>query len=114
MKTAFTCLLLYARLLALLLFFLKHMACHAFTHEISDWNKYLSVKFFHCVQIEPHSSSLTNAEIVQVAFVSSSIFAVEKKKENIGNCKAFCFTCKRNKTFDLNMVSNMVSNVLNR
>ena len=36
----FTCSLIYARLLPPLLFSLKHMACHVFTHEISNCNKY--------------------------------------------------------------------------
>ena len=42
--------------------FSKHMACHAFTHKISDWNKYFSHKALQRVQTEPHSSSLKNVE----------------------------------------------------
>ena len=41
----FTCSLLYTRI-RILLFSLKHMACHVFTHEISDWNKHLSHNVF--------------------------------------------------------------------
>ena len=74
------------------------MAWHAFTHEISDCNKYLLyMKLFQCVRIEPHSSSLKNMENSTSNFVSSSRFAIEKKKKNNGNCKAFYVTRKRNK-----------------
>ena len=38
------------------------MACHVFTHEISDWNKYLLHKVFQCVRFKPHLSNLTNVE----------------------------------------------------
>ena len=34
------------RLLLLLLFFLKHMACLVFTHKISNWSRYLTKHFF--------------------------------------------------------------------
>ena len=33
-----------------------------FTHETSDWNKYLSHNFFHCVRIKQRSFILTNLE----------------------------------------------------
>ena len=34
-----------------------------------------------------------------MTFVSPAENAIEKKKENNGNCKAFCIARKRNKTF---------------
>ena len=56
-KTLIACAfsLLYASLFLSLLLSQKHMACHAFTHQIWDLNKCLSHKV--CVRIEPHSSN---------------------------------------------------------
>ena len=42
------------RLLLLLLFFLKHMACLVFTHKISNWSRYLTKHFF-CVSELSHT-----------------------------------------------------------
>ena len=45
---------LYARWLLSILFSLKHMACHVFAREISNWIKYLSHNVFQCIRIKPH------------------------------------------------------------
>ena len=54
--------LFYDRLLPPLLFFLKHAAYYAFTHEISDWNKYLSQKIFPVCLNWATLSSITYVE----------------------------------------------------
>ena len=67
------------------------------TRNLRLEKKNCPIKFFQCVRTKPHSSCFTNVEIIQATFVSSSRFNIEKKKGNIGNCKAFCVTSKYNK-----------------
>ena len=80
----FTCSLLYTHI-RLLLFSLKHMACHAFTHEISDWNKHLSHNVF---SVCPNWATLLYPnkfwKIPQATFVSPFRYAAKKKKERVG------------------------------
>ena len=95
--TAFTYSLLCLRLLPPLSFSLKHMVCHTSTPEISNGINTCHIKVFQYVRIKPHSSSLANVENWTSNFRQSvHLFAVEKKKKNNGDCKAFCVNRKRN------------------
>ena len=60
----------YARLLPSLLFFLKHMTCHALTHEISDERNICYANIFHCILvILPEVSTLPSLVVISLAKV---------------------------------------------
>ena len=91
---------LYTCLFPSILFPLKLISCHVYTHEISfqiGINIY-HVTFLQCVWIKPHWSSLTNEENLTSNFGQSvQICCREKKKEEKnGNCLVFCVTRKSN------------------
>ena len=83
--------LLYARSLPPLFFSLKHIAYHAFTHEILNRNKYFSNNVLQCAWIKPHSSIITNIEnLTSNLRQSVEIYCGEKQKEeDNGNCNFF-------------------------
>ena len=95
---------MYARFVPALLFSLNHIACHVFTHENPDWNKYLSHNVFQCVRIKPSWSSVTNEENSTINFCQSVQISCreEERQENNSNYKTFCLTRKRKKRYHHN------------
>ena len=67
------------------------------TRNLRLEKKIVPLSFSSVSELNHTRLALQMWKIIQATFVSSSRFNVEKKKGNIGNCKAFCVTSKYNK-----------------